>query len=174
MFILRLKIPDCILSFVWFFFCHRAQSVRPRFLSWQSQKNERRRQMIVCMLCVFAWQLHHIDTMCAKTTIRLWHELHVARKIPHDFTRVLSPQPRDCYIAISRHEDMRAIAICNRQKPTDIRISTIAHHPDAQDAVVVLIKLLIANKTRTEWRDIRAQPRWFFETLYLAEHDTSF
>ncbi len=121
-----------------------------------------------CVLFACAWEMHHVNGLCAKTTIRLWHELHVAQNIPHDFTQVLSPRQRDCYIAISRHEDIRAIAICNRPGPSDLRIATIAHHPYAQDAVAALIKLLLANETSTDWKDIRAQPRWFFETLYIT------
>jgi hypothetical protein len=40
--------------------------------------------LLVCNLAL-SWTLLRVDPMTAKTIIRGWHDLHVARNLPHDF-----------------------------------------------------------------------------------------
>ena len=36
--------------------------------------------------------LARIDAVTARTTLRLWHELYVEKKLPHDFQDVFDPR----------------------------------------------------------------------------------
>lgn len=113
------------------------------------------------------WTLHHIDTTCAKTTIRLWHELHVAKKIAHDFQDMVHPLPNSLYLGVVRNDEIRAIAQCRRRHLNSISVSKIAHAPEQLDAVVMLLNLLNERNTLPDWQTMRRQPRWYYEELYL-------
>ena len=65
------------------------------------------------MFCL-GWTLHHIDFVSAKTTIRIWHELHVAKKIPHDFQDMIHPSPNSLFMGVVKNDEIRAIAQCRR------------------------------------------------------------
>ena len=69
--------------------------------------------------------IQNIDTVTAKTTIRLWHEIHVCKKITHDFTNLLSTEVNGYYIAAVRYNEIRAIAI----GPNPINLTLITSVP---------------------------------------------
>lgn len=130
------------------------------------------------MLCVLlfglAWHLRPLDTACAQTTIRLWHELHVARNVAHDFTGLLSPSSSasTAYYGALKHDEIRAIALCNATPPSVVCIRGVAHAPNQPDAGQALLALLVDEcddcGVDIDWPSMRGQPRWFCELLWLS------
>lgn len=97
------------------------------------------------MLCVgFShnyYQLKKINTVTAKTTIRLWHELHVEKKVTHDFLPLLAPRKDHLYFAAVRYDEIRAIAQCKKKK-NNILVQKIAYPPAQNDAIHYLLIML--------------------------------
>lgn len=131
---------------------------------------------LACWHSVRGWQLQHIDNTCAKTTIRLWHELHTVKCIPHDFCNMIAPQAcaMGMYIGVVRHDEIRAIASCEHvveesavgRGSQRVRINAIAHAPQQPDAAIALLKLLCDRGAETDMDALRAQPRWYCELLF--------
>ena len=115
------------------------------------------------------WVLLPLDTSTAKTTIRLWHELYVARNIPHDFVDMLAPKrvTRGMYWGALRYDEIRAIAYCERRDHTTLRIMRIAHAPQQTDAPPALLRLLNDECIKPDWTTLRTQPRWFLEETFV-------
>lgn len=115
-----------------------------------------------------SWLLTPLDTCTARTTIRLWHELHVARKVPHDFMDLLAPQrvTSGMFWGAVRCDDIRAIAYCSRCENNIPRIVRVAHAPDQPDASVALLHLLNRERIEPDWDALRTQPRWFCEEIF--------
>ena len=126
------------------------------------------------MLFVFSlgWTLHHISPINAKTTIRLWHELHVEKKIPHDFQDMVYPLGNSLYLGVVKNDEIRAIAQCRRKNLNSISVSRIAHAPEQLDAVIALINLLHECRALPDWQIIQRQHRWYYEELYLLSEET--
>ena len=126
------------------------------------------------MLFLFSlgWTLDHISPLCAKTTIRLWHELHVVKKIPHDFQEMVYPQRNSLYLGVVKNDEIRAIAQCRRKTLNSISVSRIAHAPEQLDAVVALINLLNECRALPDWQIIKRQHRWYYEELYLLPEES--
>jgi hypothetical protein len=115
---------------------------------------------------ILCWKLIHIDKITAKTTIRLWHELHISMSLTHDFSEMLSPDGSACYFAAIRHDDIRAIAKCRRHKLHSINIECIANAPQQLDASIELLKMMNKLDAISDFDKICSQPRWYFEELY--------
>ena len=116
------------------------------------------------------WKLQIIEPYCAKTTIRLWHELHVEKKISHDFVSMVSPSiNKDVYFAAILYNDIRAIAECERSSPNCLQIKNIAHAPNQLDACQILVYLMSSDNI---YMLNKNQPRWYLESLYLSYNYT--
>ena len=118
---------------------------------------------------LYAWNLNHLDLVTAKTTIRLWHELHVVQKKEHDFQSLISPQKEGFYIAAVRHDEIRSIAHCKRKDLTSIYVNVIAHPPDHLNAPVELLTLLRKNNIFVNKEIKNIQPRWYCESMYYTD-----
>ena len=112
------------------------------------------------------WQVRHIDSCTAMTTLRLWHELHAANQISHDFCDMLAPPTKGFYIAAIRHNEIRAISKCHRDSINFVTFDRIAHAPNQPDAASALIKLMHESHVHFDWTKLVKQPRWCFECLY--------
>ena len=62
-----------------------------------------------------SYTLKRLPPYVAKTTIRLWNELHAAKLISHDFSNLLAPTVPGFYVGILRHDEIKAIANCIAQ-----------------------------------------------------------
>lgn len=122
--------------------------------------------MLLYPLLVASWSLQFLDRTCAKTTIRLWHELHVEKKIPHDFVSMVSPEQKGFYLGAVKHEEIRAIALCERTGLCTIHIESIANAPQQHDAPHELMKMLRTMNTYSNLKKLRSQPRWYYEDLF--------
>ena len=115
-----------------------------------------------------AWNLVHLERYTAVTTIRLWHELHVARNVPHDFISLLSSEDKTFFVGIVRHEELRAIARCTHDNAGCTRsVTGVATSPNHMHAGTVLLSKLSEKPYNIDWKAMREQPRWFYETLYI-------
>lgn len=142
---------------------------------------------VLALLCSAAtssgWHLASVDAITAKTTVRLWHQLHAARRQAHDFTPLLSPQTRDAYLAAVRYDEVRAVAACSWSAarffaPTstldddvdDLAVECVACHPDHPEAMAHLVRLL-HEEGCVSWNasTVRAQPRVYLEMLALND-----
>ena len=111
-----------------------------------------------------------LDTHCAITTIRLWHELHVAKKIPHDFQDLLDVKDKNSiFIGAIRNNEVRAIAQCRRHNLAMLKVKKIAHAPEQPNAASILL-IKLQNETVPDWNTIKSQPRWYYEELFLLSN----
>tara|TARA_B100001989_G_C24541977_1_gene468168 strand:+ start:1021 stop:1410 length:390 start_codon:yes stop_codon:yes gene_type:complete len=122
--------------------------------------------MFLSLYFLYSWNLNYIDLVTAKTTIRLWHELHVVQKKEHDFQSLISPQKDGFYVAAVRHDEIRSIALCKRNDLSTIYVKMIAHPPDQLNGPVELLSLLRKNNLVLSKEIKNFQPRWYYENMY--------
>ena len=122
--------------------------------------------MFLYFYLLYTWNLKYVDIVTARTTVRLWHELHVAQKKDHDFQSLLSPNKDGFFIAAVRHDEIRSIAFCKRENLTSVYVNVIAHPPDHLNSPVELLILLRNNKIELS-KEVRIiQPRWYYENMF--------
>ena len=111
-----------------------------------------------------AWNLQHLETYCAKTTVRLWHELYKEKKIAHDFSEMISPKTDYIYFGLIRCNEIRAISECERVKLSTISIKCIANAPNSSHESALLLKYLFENSIKIKNNN---QIQWKLESMYL-------
>lgn len=117
-----------------------------------------------------SWKLVHLDHTSAKTTIRLWHELHKANNVAHDFSDLLSPNMRDhSFMASVMHDEIRAICQLGRDNLADSRMKRIAHPPNGEHGGHVLVILVAQAGVAVDWKSMKMQPRWMITCSYYIE-----
>lgn len=119
---------------------------------------------------IVSWTLKHLDTPSAKTTIRLWNEIYVLKKVPHDFVHMISPENKGFYIGAVKHEEIRAIALCTRNNLSSVSMDSIAFAPEQLDAARELMKMLRDINTYSDLKKMKNQPRWYCEDLYYRNY----
>lgn len=120
--------------------------------------------MLWCPLVgALAWNLRRVDPLTARTTLRLWHELHVAKSITHDFEDLLAPRGDEFYMAAVRHDEIRALAQCLGEDA--VRVRALAHPPEQLEGPRVLLDLLRDSNATLEWASLKKQPRWYYEEV---------
>lgn len=122
--------------------------------------------MFLFVYFISAWSLKHIDLVTAKTTVRLWHELHVSQKKEHDFQALVSPHNDGIYFAAIRHDEIKSIAFCKRADLTSLQVTMIAHPPEHLNAPVHLLTLLRDNKIVSSNNLRVSQPKWYYESMF--------
>lgn len=120
---------------------------------------------IVCI--VFAWSIDVVDRCQAKTIVRLWHELHIERRLMHDFSGMLAPKRDATYVGVAMHDDVRAIAECNTVDSV-IYVSGIAHAPQNPDAARILLEMIHDTGGRFDFGRLQNQPRWLLEATFVS------
>lgn len=117
-----------------------------------------------------SWKLQILDRTAARTTIRLWHELHVCTHVAHDFVDMLGRERDDeIFIATVAHDEIRAIAKCRRKNISSVHVCRIAHSPQNEIAGYVLLTMLIDANATMEWDQLRLQKRWLVAALFHTE-----
>ena len=121
----------------------------------------------LCFHPMTSWRLQPIESPHANTIVRLWHELHVARGVAHDFEAMLAPST-GFFVAAINHDEIRAIAHCDGDRMDNARVSTIAHKPDNPDAAKMLIVLINETSVTVDFQSRNLQPRWLLEALFVG------
>ena len=106
--------------------------------------------------------------MSAKTTIRLWHELHESRRKAHDFADMLSPEKNRIHIGAINHDEIRAIGLCERKNTDKMYLCRIAHHPDYLNGPIHLLNMCKDEKIMVNLEKLRNQQRWYCEAVLLT------
>lgn len=131
------------------------------------------RRRLRCALGALAWAtaracrapLRSLDLVTAKTTIRLWHELHVARRIAHDYGDLLAPTADAVYVGLVRHDELKSIALCRPDADGYQVVRRIAYAPSEQSHGVELLR----RASRHDREALRAQPVFYCESLLLQD-----
>ena len=111
--------------------------------------------MLPLSLAALAYHLVHLQAHAAKTVVA------------HDFSPLLAPEPGGFFVGVVRHEEIKAIGNCRRDRAGGVRLAAVA--PEEYEAAVRMIELLGDAKTLADWDALAAQPRWYVEELYLLD-----
>jgi hypothetical protein len=113
-----------------------------------------------------------IDRIAAHTTLRLWHRLHMAEKVQHDFGYVFAPdvQRKWQYVACVHDEQIRAIARVRRDGMHRFRFDALASAPSDEDSCETLVASMLGQSSN--YRPCletlrRYQPHWAIACAYL-------
>ena len=90
-------------------------------------------------------QLLWVDKVTARTTMRLWHDLHVASAQPHTFDDMFEPTATESlFVGGVVGDEIRAIAQCTSVNPDPRRakLRRIAHAPHYEASANALVRLL--------------------------------
>lgn len=117
---------------------------------------------------ILAWNLVFLDNMSAKTTIRLWHELHESKHKAHDYADMLSPEKNKIHVGAINHDEIRAIGLCERKSLDQIYLCRIAHHPDHLNGPIHLLNMCKEKKIMLDLQKLRNQQRWYYEAVLLV------
>lgn len=121
-----------------------------------------------------------LDSVTSRTAIRLWHDIHLERKTPHDFQMLLQPSlyRHNTYVGGVVNGEVRTIAICERNDSSGkLQLCGIACAPAHDIVGDALVELLARRQCghATEHRAItidpkfrELQPRWFIAFSYYA------
>lgn len=120
--------------------------------------------------------LAQIDTVTARTTLRLWHELYVEKKLAHDFQDVFDPGDGDeCfYVAGIVGDEIRAIAQCQLAADRDdvslvslaeslplLSMRRVAHSPHGAPLGDAFVKRVAEGRVAIDDTLRSKQPRWY-------------
>ena len=120
---------------------------------------------MIQLLFTLAWKVLHIEHYCAKTTVRLWHELHVARLLAHDFQSMIHPT-NGFFMGFVENDEIQAIAQCNIEGIYRMKVDAIAHAPNQIHSAVKFVNILSTTNIAVNYKHIRMQPRIYCESLY--------
>lgn len=134
---------------------------------------------ILCvMLAAFVpMSVHRLDRMTAQTVIRLWHDLHVERKTPHDFQHFLarSDLSESVFIGGVVNNEIRSIVCTTEADEMTIHcVSCAPAHDIVGDALLERLArgtcaaLVDGRPIVMEHRLRTLQPRWFIAYKYYA------
>lgn len=110
------------------------------------------------------WEMSMIDRTTAYTTLRLWNQIYKHNRQTHDFYAMLSPSSPREYIAVSRLHEIQSIASCKREDK--LYVESIAHAPEKEKACAALISMINEQDISI---DLKNQPRWHFESMYIQK-----
>lgn len=135
-----------------------------------------------------AFALVPVEALTARTTLRLWHDLYVARATAHDFEHLFTPvQDGQHFVAAVLNDEVCALARCDAAGPSPAagcgfvplprravaaprRLLGVAHAPECSEAASALVRLLAEGD-----EDVRAhpqlrtrQPRWAIALAFFA------
>lgn len=118
--------------------------------------------LLMYCLTLIPITISRINFVTARTTLRLWHDLHVEKKIAHDFDDIFDPNhcKKSVFVAAIMNDEIKAIVQCNRNDDSDILMRRMAHAPHHEVAGDALIQLLV-NHISIEYAMSKTQPRWF-------------
>lgn len=122
--------------------------------------------MLFAVSFVLGYHLVFLERYAAKTAIHLWHDLHKCKGMGHDFSPLLAPNVKGIFIGVVRHDEIKAIANCERYNLQTLRAKTLAHPPEEYEGACQLLRLLHERHALVDLNTIWRQPRWYMEELY--------
>jgi len=129
------------------------------------------RWICVCcsVLAINAWVLRPVSFITAKTTVRLWQELHVATRTAHSFSELLAPTQKtgDFFLGAVNHQEIRALVLCHRESISSVSLVKVANPPDHLNSPIQLLRLLQDTHVNIDYNLLKSQPIWYFEALYM-------
>ena len=115
----------------------------------------------------------HIDYVTARTTMRLWHDIHVERQIEHDFQDMFDPRQArrkgSFFVAAVGNDEIKAIVQCTRRGVSHLAMRRIAHAIDHEGAAEALVKMMIHERITVDETIRTQQPRWFLAYNYYKK-----
>tara|TARA_A100001015_G_C14775487_1_gene627042 strand:+ start:42 stop:422 length:381 start_codon:yes stop_codon:yes gene_type:complete len=120
--------------------------------------------MLTILILCLNYSVKIIEPYSAKTTIRLWHELHREKKLSHDFSEMISPCIDYTYFALIRCNEIRSISECERNTLGIIHIKCMAHAPNSSHESALLLKDLFGKNIKIKKN---CQIKWQLENMYL-------
>ena len=116
-------------------------------------------------------RMRSIDKVTARTTLKLWHDLHVERKIAHDFQSVFEPTMESKqFVGGVMNDELKLIAVCTHTTTADLHLQTIAYAPNHESLVDEFLKLLADNNTNFENTENQTQ---FYGNLQISSKLTN-
>lgn len=123
---------------------------------------------LVCAILSLALQVHSLQFVHARTTMRLWHELHIARQVSCDFSHLFRPvQKHHLFVGVAVHDELHAIAQCRRNE-THTSLEGIAHGVYNDEAGEALVRILAAGGVHADPLLRAHQPRWTLAHTFHA------
>lgn len=107
--------------------------------------------------------VHTLEPYVAKTTIRLWHDLHVATRSPHEFQSMLAPSTDD-FLGLVVHDELRSIVRCHTSDDGRQSIQAVAYAPGHMAVGVELIDALASKNITVDLSSLR-HTVWYYEGL---------
>ena len=113
--------------------------------------------------CVSFFTIRPVGLVTARTTLRLWHDLYVEKKLAHDFQDVFTPAQMQSatFVAAVTNEEIKAIAQCEHKGAARLCMRRVAHAPHCESAGNVLIRYVAENSMEIDASAHYMQPRWF-------------
>ena len=106
--------------------------------------------------------LQQIKPYCAKTTIRLWHQIFTERKVSHDFEELLAPKIDGEFVALLHYDEIKAIGHLREN-----RLKRVAYCPDQSWAASLLIQEILQSPNLCiDYKSLKSQTRWYYESIY--------
>jgi hypothetical protein len=128
--------------------------------------------VVACVLGLMHTTVVIVDRTTAYTTLRLWHRLHTAEGVEHDFGHVFAPDADSRYqsvAAVHNKEYVRALARCRRESLYRLRFDALASAPHDEDCCEALVAAMLRANYRPDWDVLRRhQPRWALACAYHA------
>ena len=144
----------------------------------------------VLMFCAnvcpsLTFRLVRVDTITVRTTMRLWHDMHVASGTAYDFEHMFAPaQTHHEFMACVLNDEVHALARCDvvypkayvapipmvrrRQSSVERRIDGVAHAPHGIEAADTLIRMLAMDGMLPHPLLRDRQPRWSVAMLFYV------
>ena len=120
------------------------------------------------MMMSLAWQVHTLEFVHARTTMRLWHELHTERQVSCDFSHLFRPvQDEHFFVGVVAHDELHAIARCRREE-AHTSLEGIAHGVYGDEAGEALVRILATGGVHADPLLRVHQPRWTLAHTFHA------
>jgi hypothetical protein len=123
----------------------------------------------------------HVDILTVRTTLRLWHDLHVATATAYDFEHLFAPaQTRQEFVAAVLDGEVHALARCEvghnarslplgRLPGSGWRLEGVAHAPRRSEAADALVRMLATEGARPHPRLSDRQSRWCVAMAFYVD-----
>lgn len=111
------------------------------------------------------------DYTVARTTLRLWHDLYIEKKLSHEFESIFAPTPasdESVFLAAVVNDEIKAFAQCNIVQDRYM-LRCIAHAPHHEELGDSLVQFLVQEKAGVETSLRTKQPKWFVAYSYYIQ-----
>ena len=107
-----------------------------------------------------------INYVTARTTIRLWHNLYSHMSDEVQYSNLFVPRKNFMYIAVVNADDIKVIAACERDTTATMSFTMLASAPNNDEICNILIREMIKNKIKPNYKLLVRQPRWYIASKF--------